>query len=267
MLAVARGLAGFSIGIFPSALTAFVYESNNLLGRFNSLGALGWSIGTFVAGLFAFYWQAFLLSSLCFWLTFAISLTMGKVTSPRMSVPFFPKSVIKKNWHVYLSFLLRHTGANCIWVIYPLFIASLGADKFWIGIIYTVNTVAQFIFMPFLDRIKPKIAIYWGIILSALTFFAFTLAQNYLQLLPMQVLLGASWSLIYVGASLYLMQCNMEKATCTGILSAVVSLSMVVGSLTGGIIAQLFGYRATMDVATVLTLIGLVFFWIGRRKK
>jgi MFS family permease len=267
MLAVSRGLAGFSIGVFPSALTAFVYESDNLLGRFNSFGALGWSIGTFVAGLFAFYWQAFLLSSLCFLLTFIISLTMGKVTSPRISVPFFPKSVIKKNWHVYLSFLLRHTGANCIWVVYPLFIASLGADKFWIGVIYTVNTMAQFIFMPFLDRFKPKTTIYGGIVLSALTFFIFTLAQNYLQLLPMQVLLGASWSLIYVGASLYLMQRNTEKATCTGILSAVVSLAMVVGSLMGGIIAQLFDYRATMYVATILTLIGLVFFWIGAEKK
>jgi DHA1 family multidrug resistance protein-like MFS transporter len=270
LLAIARGLAGFSAGVFPPALMAYVYESDNLLGKYNSLGALGWSIGTFVAGLFAFYWNAFLLSSVCFWLAFLISLTMGSVSSPHIKVPFFPRNVIKKNWHVYLSFLLRHTGANCIWVIYPLYIASLvpgvEADKFWIGVIYTVNFASQFAIMPFMDRFKAKALIYEGLGLSALTFLVFTFAQDYLQLLPMQVLLGASWSLIYVGSLLYLMQRNTEKATCSGILSSVASLSMVLGSILGGIIAQFFDYKATMYVATILTLIAFVFFRVGSER-
>lgn len=267
LLALSRGLAGFSIGIFPPALTVYVYESNNILGKFNSIGALGWSIGTFVAGLFAFYWNAFLLSSACFLLAFIISLTMGEVTSPHIEVPFFPKSVIKKNWHVYLSFLVRHTGANCIWVVYPLYIASLGADRFWISVIYMINFASQFAIMPFMDRFKAKTLIYEGLVLSALTFLIFTFAQDYLQLLPMQVLLGASWSLTYVGSSLYLMQCNTEKATCSGILSSVVSLSMVIGSLLGGVIAQFFGYTATMYAAAALTLVGLIFFRVGAERK
>lgn len=266
LLAVSRGLAGFSVGIFPPALMAYVYESNNLLGRYNSLGALGWSIGTFVAGLFAFYWNAFLLASACLWLAFLISLTMKEVTSPRIEVPFFPRNVIKKNWHVYLSFLLRHTGANCIWVIYPLYIASLSADRFWIGVIYTINFASQFAIMPFMDRFKAKTLIYEGLGLSALTFLVFTFAQDYMQLLPMQVLLGASWSLIFVGSLLYLMQCNTEKATCSGILSSVTSLSMVIGSILGGVIAQFFGFRATMYVATALTLMGLIFFRVGSER-
>jgi MFS family permease len=266
LLTVSRGLAGFSIGIFPPALMAFVYESDNPLGRFNSFGALGYSVGTFVAGLFFFYWNAFVLSSACLWLAFVISLTMGEVTSPRIYVPFFPRSVLRKNWHVYLSFLLRHTGANCIWVVYPLFIASLGADNFWIGVIYAMNFMSQFVFMLLLDRFKGRILIYGGFVLSALTFISFTFAQDYIQLIPMQVLLGGSWSLIYVGSLVYLMQCNPEKATCSGILSAVISLSMVLGSLLGGVIAQLFDYKATMYVATALTLIGLVFFKVGTER-
>jgi predicted MFS family arabinose efflux permease len=62
------------------------------------------------------------------------------------------------------------------------------------------------------------------------------------------------------------MQSNTEKATCSGILSSVISLSMVVGSLLGGVIAQLFGYTATMYVATALTLIALVFFRVGAER-
>jgi len=270
LLAVARGLAGFSIGIFPPALAAFVYESANPLGRYSSFGALGWSIGTFVAGLFTFYWNAFALSSGCLWLAFLISLSIKEIPSPRIRVPFFPKDIIKKNWHVYLSFFLRHTGANCIWVIYPLFIASIvpgtDVDKFWIGVMYTVNTATQFIVMPFLDKLKDKILIYTGLTLSLLTFLFFTLTQDYLQLLPMQVLLACSWSSIYVGSLVYLMRHNKEKATCAGILSSMISLAMVAGSLLGGVISQLFEYRATMYIAATLTTIGFIFFIIGTRK-
>ena len=74
LLAFARGLVGFSIGIFPPALIAYVYESGDLLGRFNSFGALGWAIGNFAAGLIAMYWGAFVLSSACLLLAFFVSL-------------------------------------------------------------------------------------------------------------------------------------------------------------------------------------------------
>jgi MFS family permease len=270
LLAFCRGLAGFAIGVFPSALMAFVYESAGPLGKYNAFGALGWSIGTFVAGLFAFYWNAFALSSACLGLAFAISLTIKEIPSPHLCVPFFPKKLFKKDWHVYISFLLRHTGANCIWVIYPLFIASLvpgvEADKFWIGIMYTVNFTGQFLIMPFLDRFRDKTLIYGGFVLSLLTFLSFTLAQDYLQLLPLQVLLAASWSFLYVGSLLFLMRHNVEKATCSGILSAMYSLAMVGGSLLGGVIAQLFDYVATMYVAAVLTIAGFACFQIGSEK-
>ena len=70
LLALARGLAGFSIGVFPPALIAYVYESRDLLGRLSSFGALGWAIGNFIAGLIAMYWGAFVLSSACLLLAF-----------------------------------------------------------------------------------------------------------------------------------------------------------------------------------------------------
>ncbi len=89
LLALARGLAGFSIGIFPPSLIAYVYETEDPLGRFSSFGALGWAIGTFSAGLIAIYWGVFILSSACLLLAFLISLTMPTVNSPRVKVPFF----------------------------------------------------------------------------------------------------------------------------------------------------------------------------------
>jgi len=260
LLALARGLTGFSIGIFPPALIASVYESGGLPGRFSSFGALGWAVGNFTAGLIALYWGAFVLSSACLLLAFLVSFTMPTISSPRLSVPFFPKSVIKKNWRLYLSYFIRHTGANCIWIIYPLYIKDLGGNEFWIGVLYTVNMASQFFVMQFVDRFGDKILINTGLILSSITFFAFTLAQNFYQLFPMQVLLGCSWSCLYVGSLLYLMRRNVEKATCTGMLSSVISLAAVSGALMGGAISQLSGFKATMYAAAALTAIGFCFF-------
>ena len=263
LLALTRGLAGFSIGIFPAALTAYVYEAGDALGRFSSFGALGWAIGNFAAGLIAMYWGAFILSSACLLLAFLVSFAIPTVSSPHLSVPFFPKSVIKKNWHLYLSYFMRHAGANCIWIIYPLYIITLGGDKFWVGVIYTVNTASQFLVMRFVERFRSGTLINVGLILSSVTFFVFTLSQNFYQLIPIQVLLACSWSCLYVGSLLHLMKHNIERATCTGILSSVINLAVVFGALMGGAISQFLGFKATMYAATALTAIGFCFFRAG----
>jgi len=268
LLALVRGLAGFSLGIFPAALTVYVYDSAGPLGKFASFGALGWAVGTLAAGIIAeviSYYAIFILASLCLSMAFLLSLTMKKVNGPQLKVPFFPKELLKRNWRVYVPYLLRHTGANAIWVIYPLYIASLGGDKFWIGVIYTVNTATQFIVMLFLDRFEGERLIRTGLLLAIVTFLSFTFAQSFLHLLPMQILLACSWSSMYVGSLLYLMKNNVEKATSAGLLSSVISVSQVFGSLIGGAVSQFFDFKATMYVAAALTITGFGMFRVGKR--
>ncbi len=268
LLALIRASAGFSLGIFPAALMVYVYDSAGPIGRFASFGALGWAVGTFAAGIMAqaiSYYAIFVFASICFWTAFILSLTMKQVDGPKQNVPFFPKDLLKRNWRVYVPYLLRHTGANTIWVIYPLYIVSLGGDKFWVGAIYTVNTATQFIVMMFLDRFEDKKLIWTGLLLATMTFFSLTLAQNFLHLIPVQILLACSWSSIYVGSLLYLMKNNVERATSSGILNSVINVSQVFGSLVGGVIAQLFNdFRVTMYLATILTITGFVLFSINR---
>jgi len=167
-----------------------------------------------------------------------------------------------------VPYLLRHTGANIIWVIYPLYILDLGGDKFWIGVIYAVNTATQFIVMLFLDRFKDERLIGAGLLLATATFFSFTLAQNFQHLLPMQVLLACSWASMYVGSLLYLMRNNIERATSSGILSSVINISQVFGALIGGAISQAFSnFRATMYLATGMTIVGFVLFSMSRESE
>lgn len=262
-LAVARGLVGFSAGMFPAALTAYVYESGASLGEFSSFGSLGWAVGNFVAGLIAIYWGAFVLSSACLLIAFLVSFRMPRGTSSHLRVPFFPGRLMKRNWYVYFPYFLRHIGANTIWIIYPLYIVWLGGDKFWIGLIYTVNTASQFFVMRYVDRFRGEGLVSAGLVLSSITFLALALAQRFYQLIPIQILLGCSWSCLYVGSLLHLMKRNVEKATCTGILSSVISLAAVFGTLLGGFISEILDFRATMYVAATLTAAGFILFRIG----
>jgi predicted MFS family arabinose efflux permease len=162
---------------------------------------------------------------------------------------------------------MRHTGASGIWIIYPLYIVSLGGDKFWVGLIYSVNTLTQFFLMPYVERFKSKSLISVGLALSSTVFFAFTFAQDFYQLIPIQILLGGSWSCLYIGSLLYLMRYNVEKATCTGILSSLISLARVFGALLGGVVSELFGFKAAMYVAAALTAAGFVVFRISIKDK
>jgi predicted MFS family arabinose efflux permease len=59
------------------------------------------------------------------------------------------------------------------------------------------------------------------------------------------------------------MKYNIERATCTGILSSVINLAVVFGSLMGGAISQFLGFKAAMYAATALTAIGFCFFRAG----
>jgi len=260
LLTLTRVLTGFSIGIFPAALTVYAYDRKEGLGRFSSFAALGNAVGSFIAGVIAVYYGVFILSSACFLLAFALSLRVKQVSAAGVKMPFLPRRILRKNWHIYTSFLLRHTGANCIWVIYPLYIASLGGDKFWIGVIYTANLGTQFIVMLLLDRYKGSLLISMGLVISTVTFILFALAQNFMWLVPMQLLLAVSWATLYIGSLTYLITNNAEKATSSGILTSVISLSTVLGSLIGGILSQLFGYTATMYIGAIFAATGFLVY-------
>jgi len=121
--------------------------------------------------------------------------------------------------------------------------------------------------MRFLDRFDCEQLIRVGLLFAVMTFLSFTFAQSFLHLLPMQVLLAFSWSSMYVGSLLYLMKNNVERATSSGILSSVINISQVFGALLGGVISLLFNdFRATMYLASILTVFGFVFFTAGKRK-
>lgn len=256
-----RILLGFCGGIFPAALLAYAYESKSKMGKFSAWGAAGWGIGNLTVGLFGtFYEAAYLYCAAILFLSYFIALRLPFTHEVRMEVPFFPVKLIRTNAPVYSAMLIRHTGANMIWVTYPLFLASIGADATWIGIIYAVNAFGQFFVMNVLDSFDPALLVAVGLGSSAATFFAFTLVGSYWQIIPAQILLAIAWGCLYVGSLRYVMDRNKEKATVTGLLSSTMSMSGILGPVFGGIAATAVGFKGTIAIATVMSLIALTIF-------
>lgn len=269
-LTVVRILAGFGAGIFPAALIAYVYESKGLLGKFSSYGSLGWAFGSLITVFFAmtffdvfelnFYNLIFISSAVMFFIAFLVSLNLKDVQTSKLKIPFFPVKLIKENSSLYFSFFLRHTGANAVWLMFPLYLSDLGADKFWIGAIYLINSGTQFIIMQYTDKFRSRLLISAGLVTSVLVFTGFAFAKDFYQIIPVQFLLAFSWSCLYVGSIVFLTGKNVEKATSVGLLNSIIYLSAISGPFIGGIVAELYGMVAVMYVGAGFSLIGYLVF-------
>jgi MFS family permease len=261
LFVIVRVLLGLSAGMFPAALLAYAYEMKGKMGKFSSWGAAGWGMGSICVGLFGVMYEwAFLTCAAIILASFLIALTLPFPKEKRMYVPLFPASLIRRNAPVFSSMVIRHTGANMIWVTYPLFLLSIGADEAQIGIIYAVNAFSQFTIMSFIDRFDPTVLVTFGIGASAVTFLLFTFAWTFWEIAPMQVLLASAWACLYVGSLRYVMDRNKEKATVTGLLASSISVSGILGPLIGGFAAAALGFRGVMLIASGMAVVALVIF-------
>lgn len=270
-LLLIRSFVGFCIGLYPASLVAYVHENKKDLSKFSSFGSLGWAIGSLTAGGIAIYFTIkgiFILSSLLFVIAFLTALGIGFKKHRSINVPKFPKKIIKKNLLLYSSFLIRHTGGHMIWTFWSLYLVSLGANLFWVGVIQMINSMTQFIFMYTLSgKIKYMTSIIAGSLLSGIAFFSFTLATNFWQIIPTQILLGISWSLLYVGGLRYLMDRNVEKATVSGLFDSVLSLSSITGPFLATFVLIFGDYRTTMYVASILAFVSFLLFKFSKKSK
>jgi len=264
-IAVVRILIGLCAGIYPAAMLAYVYESEGKIGKFTAFGSLGFGIGNFVAGIVAIYYQIFMVSGIMLLLAYVLSLRLTFTGEKMHKVPLFPLHIIKHNFPVYISIMFRHTGANMIWVVYPLFLADLGASAVFIGFIYGINAVSQYIFMRFIDRFKTNHLVIAGFIFSIMTFPSYTLATRPEEIIPMQISIAAAWSCLYVGSIKYIMERNEEKGTSSGLLQSFLSISAIIGALVGGLTVFTFGYYGSMYIATCMGIIGFLVFISGNR--
>lgn len=262
-----RAACGFTVGIFPAAIIVYAYETRGPLGKFTSLGALGFTAGFIFGAMMASYGDSttfFLIFTAASALLFGAalsSLRLPKVKEIPISVPRFPVDVIRRNVFIYLAFFFRQTGAQISWVIFPILQEKIGLSRPEIALTWSVNTGFQFLIMRHIDRFDNRKMIAGGLLFGSITFVYFYFAREFYQFIPGMLLVGISWSLIYVGSLKELTERNRERATATGLLNSTISLSAIIGPMLGGISATAFGYRANVMISALMCLSGFIVFW------
>ncbi len=261
-LLASRSLLGFCVGMYPAALLAYAKTADSLMGKFSSWGSLGWALGNLLAGVAAqldpgVYWQVFALASAAWFLAFYLSTAAPAEAAGTMRVPLFPRKVLRRNVPVYAMMFIRHTGANMVWGIFPIYLAVvLHLDVLEIGLINAFNPFVQFVVMQGIDRYRSRTLVVAGLLGSFGTFVLFLAAWDFWSMLATQIVLGFSWATLYVGSLKFITEENVETGTAGGWFNSVTSMSSIVGPILGGFIAT-ESYALTFEIAATMSLIAL----------
>ncbi|MBI2287603.1 MAG: MFS transporter [Chloroflexi bacterium] len=253
-----RGLIGFCLGVTSASVMAYAFENQKGIGNFASYGSFGWLLGSILAAVVRDYEVLFISSAIASVLAFMVSLALSEIRTSRITVSVLPVNLVKANLTVYLAFFLRQLGGHGVWTIFPLFLTDIGASKLWIAILNSINMIAQFIAMRLVERFNPASVFRAGLVMSALTFGIYGVVTNYLQLIPVQIVLAVSWACLFIGAFGYLLRWNVERGTASGLLYSTMYLSAGVGPFIGGAVSELWGFRPVMYQAFGFSLLGLL---------
>ncbi len=296
-LLLLRVSAGIATGIYAGALLSLAHSkgNNSGLAGITSFGSLGWLIGSLSSGIIQHvsnnYNLAFIFAGSMFLLGFILSIRLNagnnnnntridayhnnsdnysRVTKVNDSI----LHLLKSNSVVYSTFMLRHFGASMTWSIFPIFLNDeLKLSSIEIGSIYAINALTQFIFMgKVMGRIVNKhninpMLLQLGTMLSALVFILYYFATSYLYIIAVQVILGVSWSLLYLGSLINLFNnSNGSKASVSSLLESIISIAVIVGSMLGGMMAEMFGLRSVMLASFILNVCAFVITVVSRFK-
>lgn len=264
LLLIMRLVAGVTSGVMIPAMLAYAYESGDgqkKVASIVSFQALGWLIGIVAAGFINDEKIIFLVSSGFFTLGFLVSLRLKNINHNLIDIDDSTKNVITKNKYLFLSLLLRHTGASAVWTVLPIMLMEhLGAELYQISIVYVANNLTAFVLMNMMakrihmsDSSKFKL----GIGLTTFVFVGIALSNSWWLVIPAMILVGISWAFLYIGGNFYLMKHN-PKSTSTGIFSSTIAIATVIGPLIAGTIAFLTGFTNVMIFAVIINIAAFV---------
>jgi MFS family permease len=110
-----------------------------------------------------------------------------------------------------------------------------------------------------LDSLNNNMLVFWGLILSAAVFFGYSLATDYRQIIPIQVVLGFAWSFLYVGSLRTLLENNVERASAAGLLNSTINLAGIVGPLISGFITAFASFGVAFVFSGFLCIAGILY--------
>ena len=157
-------------------------------------------------------------------------------------------------------------GFAMVLPLIPFYAASMGATGFIVGLLISAFSVAQLVSAPswgkVSDRFGRRPAVILGLLISALAYVVFGLAETLWILLLSRVVQGVGGGTVGV-LQAYVADASKpeDRAKGLGWLSAATSAGAVVGPAFGSLFVQWWGHRGPGFGAAGFCLLSMLFAW------
>ncbi len=270
IFALIVGISSNLIGIAVNTLAASVERKTTALFSLESMYQIGVVIGPIIGGFLTLHYG--IETAL---LTWAVLSTVGIFITPRISVPFRQKKIVKGLFSAikerrFAFIMILVFGSFFVGliqsmqeIVLPLFATTIGFDVAQVGLILGIGSVITIAALLFLGkRIERKSHF-------TMLFAFFILMLIFPLLLPMfndffsLIILGAVFLIgrtanLNITRSFFSEFSDKFKATAIAIGETVYFLSRAIGSTTAGISIESLGYSGTFNTMAVLTIIALI---------
>ncbi|MCS7244136.1 MAG: MFS transporter [Candidatus Calescibacterium sp.] len=238
----------FMIGYLGASFIGSNISRSKNKGITIGISSIGFIIGYLLGGIIEDYQKMLLIICGLFTISFILSFIIPPFNEGKTSIEEEKSNsleILKQNWFIYLALFLRHTGAASIWMYFSyILLHYYHLNLYTIGILNTINILVQTISNPIIYKIinKDNNAIFKmisiGYILSAIYFLLFPLFKDVWILSILQVILGLSFTALYLGNIEYLSENNKEKIISITLVSSTFSFANSVGALISVILIK-----------------------------
>lgn len=242
-----------------------------LYGRQRMWGAVGWGVSATLVGFFVdryglnlIFFVFFFLMTIGIWVSWGFPILKVKIGTDLIN----GLRALAHNQKWTLLFVIAFLGGMSMAMVTNyifLYMDSLGASKSLMGLAMTCSTLSELPFLFFsgwmLKRWGPARMIKISFALFALRALAYSLVLAPWMVLPVQLLHGPTFSLIWVAGVALANKIAPEGmgATAQGLFSgAYMGLGSGAGALLGGVLYQALGGAAMFMLLGTAILVGML---------
>jgi DHA1 family multidrug resistance protein-like MFS transporter len=150
----------------------------------------------------------------------------------------------------------------------PFFIQELGVTdpdevRLWTGILSSAPALAMAFMAPvwgmLADRLGRKLMILRAMVFGSIILALYSVAQSVLMVASLRIVQGLFTGTVTAAATLIAAGTPKEKlGTALGLLSSSTFIGFSLGPMIGGIVSEVFGFRASFLIGSLLLAVGAV---------
>lgn len=169
----------------------------------------------------------------------------------------------KKRSIVIVSFItaLCLLGDAMLYVVLPMCWQEVGLASWWeVGIVLSANRLVRLPLNPLGGWVYQRYAVKTGltiaVILGIITTMGYAVANTFLIWVALRAVWGMAWTLFRLGGYYVVVASStaQNRGQYMGLYNGLYRLGNLVGALSGGILADIMGYRWMATVFGILTI-------------